>query len=643
MPFNGSGSFALKYNWQNDATNGLYISSSRMQDQEQDIANGLSNCLTLDGQSKPVAPISMGNQRLINLGNPTLPADAANMSWVEAQIGAIAPYGVGFPVTTSIDAICLLDHTKVSQAFALGWGSINDGGGGPYAYDSNDSTSGAYVTGSITGATLTVSNVTNGTLTVGQRITGTGISSGTYITALGTGTGGVGTYTINLAQTVGSTTISADNGGTLLVDRNGGRWKLQVIGNRVSIKQFGAKLIGGDDTIYFLTAIAAAEASGAFKTIDVPEGWCQISQTLLIQQAGIRLCGAGGGGVHDQSPIINAATRFLWTGAVGGTMIKIQQDPTTPNQWVADNGVEGIFLDGNNGRGGIALNLVACRYGEYDIRGAHWTTSIVQMDPGSTSGENGTCTGNLFKVIAGYQSNSTDGSFLICNSNSSYNCCWNTYVLIQGNWNNNPMIVLNGNDNETFLTINGYNPTANVSTYGVVCNGGASFFQATRHLTFYHLSTTALGGGGIFAQGTDHAAVAANAINVLYYDIDNVQANPVVGRGASLWWSTNNAPSGKQAFFFTSPPGYQEIDAASKISIAGILRISSGQTTGTYTFPTFPGKSSPGFPTEICHVDVTPSTQPIMISAFASTTALTVTASQAVPADIYLYFKVEGR
>ncbi|MBR8074354.1 hypothetical protein KDX14_33050 [Burkholderia cenocepacia] len=275
MPFNGQGSFALKYNWQNDAANGIYISSSRMTDQEQDIANGLSNCLTRDGQSTPIAPIPMGGQRLINLGNPTLAQDAATMGYVEAQIAGIAPYGVGFPTTTSIDAISLLDKTKVSQAYALGWTSINFGGGGPYAFDPSDSTSGAYVTGSISGNTLTVTGVTSGTLVVGQRISGNGIASRTYITALGTGVGGVGTYTVNLAQTVGSTTISADNGGTLLVARDGGRWKLQGMDGNLTVEHFGADRTGTNDSLLMFNALAASVGVNGMGII--PPGTWQLS------------------------------------------------------------------------------------------------------------------------------------------------------------------------------------------------------------------------------------------------------------------------------------------------------------------------------------------------------------------------------
>lgn len=68
---------------------------------------------------------------------------------------------------------------------------------------------GAVVTGSIAATTLTVTAVTSGTLRVGQIISGTGITAGTKITALGTGRGGTGTYTVGTSQTASSTTVTA--------------------------------------------------------------------------------------------------------------------------------------------------------------------------------------------------------------------------------------------------------------------------------------------------------------------------------------------------------------------------------------------------------------------------------------------------
>ena len=64
-------------------------------------------------------------------------------------------------------------------------------------------------TGSITGTTMTVTAMINGAISIGQTLYGTGITTGTAITAIGTGTGGTGTYTITPSQAVAGTTIQA--------------------------------------------------------------------------------------------------------------------------------------------------------------------------------------------------------------------------------------------------------------------------------------------------------------------------------------------------------------------------------------------------------------------------------------------------
>ena len=67
----------------------------------------------------------------------------------------------------------------------------------------------ASFTGSIAGGTLTVSAMSSGTLGVGDVLSGTGVTVGTYITGLLSGTGGVGTYSVSPSQNRGSQTITA--------------------------------------------------------------------------------------------------------------------------------------------------------------------------------------------------------------------------------------------------------------------------------------------------------------------------------------------------------------------------------------------------------------------------------------------------
>ena len=72
---------------------------------------------------------------------------------------------------------------------------------------------GATFTGSISGNTLTVTGISSGGIAIGMTLSGTGIANGTTITAFQSGAGGnvneAGTYTVNINQTVASTTISA--------------------------------------------------------------------------------------------------------------------------------------------------------------------------------------------------------------------------------------------------------------------------------------------------------------------------------------------------------------------------------------------------------------------------------------------------
>lgn len=81
------------------------------------------------------------------------------------------------------------------------------GGIGTYAVSIPEQTV-ASTTISGTYGTLTVGGTVTGTFGVGQTLSGTGVVAGTAITALGTGTGGAGTYIVNNNTVVASTAIT---------------------------------------------------------------------------------------------------------------------------------------------------------------------------------------------------------------------------------------------------------------------------------------------------------------------------------------------------------------------------------------------------------------------------------------------------
>jgi hypothetical protein len=93
--------------------------------------------------------------------------------WAQVAGGAVT---VGATVYANIDT----GEPTVSSNSFTGVGTIDDGSGG-------------------SGTLLTISAVTSGSLHIGDTLIGT-TTSNTKITAFGTGTGGVGTYTVDTAQ-----------------------------------------------------------------------------------------------------------------------------------------------------------------------------------------------------------------------------------------------------------------------------------------------------------------------------------------------------------------------------------------------------------------------------------------------------------
>ncbi|OZI59938.1 structural cement protein Gp24 [Bordetella genomosp. 11] len=98
------------------------------------------------------------------------------------------------------------DVNKGQKVFvSVSDGSVKGGNPGDVIDD------GAHFTAAIAGTTMTVSAVASGTLRVGQPVAGAGVTAGTIITALGTGTGGTGTYTVSASQTVSSESMTTTN------------------------------------------------------------------------------------------------------------------------------------------------------------------------------------------------------------------------------------------------------------------------------------------------------------------------------------------------------------------------------------------------------------------------------------------------
>jgi len=67
MPYNGSGVFTRIYSWANDAASGIRIRADRMDNEDNGFAQGLSTCITRDGQSTITADLPMSGYKHLNV------------------------------------------------------------------------------------------------------------------------------------------------------------------------------------------------------------------------------------------------------------------------------------------------------------------------------------------------------------------------------------------------------------------------------------------------------------------------------------------------------------------------------------------------------------------------------------------------
>ena len=190
----------------------------------------------------------------------------------------------------------------------------------------------ATFTGSISGTTLTVTAVSAGTIQVGQGISGTGVTAGTTIVGLGTGTGSTGTYTVSASQTVASTTISTVSLNYTSIPS----WvkRVTVMFNGVSTNgtsnyriQFGA---GSNQTTGYnsncLTASSAAAAATANATAGFDIGSISTAGATLYGSAIFSLFGSNGWVCQGQFSNIGDSRSHYPAGAVAlsGTLDRVR-------------------------------------------------------------------------------------------------------------------------------------------------------------------------------------------------------------------------------------------------------------------------------------------------------------------------------
>jgi len=77
------GVFSRIHNWVTDAAGGIDIEADRHDVEDDNLATGINNCLTKDGQNQATADINFGGNKAINLGAGTAATDSSTIGGAE--------------------------------------------------------------------------------------------------------------------------------------------------------------------------------------------------------------------------------------------------------------------------------------------------------------------------------------------------------------------------------------------------------------------------------------------------------------------------------------------------------------------------------------------------------------------------------
>jgi Phage stabilisation protein len=188
----------------------VYVLSSNLTPSVVGLLNSNSGRVGISDNGINVNIVDGAYRYTWRIGNPSTAIFTGSISGTTLTVTQVSS-----GVIAAGQALFGIGVTSETVITALGTGT---GGVGTYtinlsqtvaAESLNTATVGAVFTGSMSSTTLTVTAVASGVLYVGQTIQGSGISANTIITALGTGTGGTGTYTISASQTIASRTMYA--------------------------------------------------------------------------------------------------------------------------------------------------------------------------------------------------------------------------------------------------------------------------------------------------------------------------------------------------------------------------------------------------------------------------------------------------
>jgi hypothetical protein len=236
------------------------------------------------------------------------------------------------------------------------------------------SPSSAVFEGSISSTTLTVTSVTNGVIGVGQALFGVGVSPETVITALGSGSGGAGTYTVNVSQAVTTETMNSTTVGATI---NGQIIGTTLYANTVTGNLYAGQTIqgAGISANTIITALGTGTGGTGTYTVSASQNIPSLSSTFTGQIAGTVLSATS-----ITSGSIGVGQYLYGTGITPATTVTASNTFTSTGSVIAVT--TGILTVGVLTGGTISVGQVLT--GTNVVAGTRITSNISGSGTGST-------------------------------------------------------------------------------------------------------------------------------------------------------------------------------------------------------------------------------------------------------------------
>ena len=102
MPFDSEGNFSRLHNWEDDRVNDIDIVTDHMDEEDNNFADGLSQCFLKNGLSKMQGDLNVNNFKLRNVANGTYSTDAVNKSQLDAVSNTVSVLAGKFQVVSAL-------------------------------------------------------------------------------------------------------------------------------------------------------------------------------------------------------------------------------------------------------------------------------------------------------------------------------------------------------------------------------------------------------------------------------------------------------------------------------------------------------------------------------------------------------------